>query len=171
MRARSRSRHSASEPQPRERGVVRANQPAAYGLAGLLVTVTTGLASAILSLYPVPDLEMLFLLTIMLTALWLGRGPSLLAAALCIACYDYFFVPPFYAFDVDDRRYFLTFGMMFGVSLLLSELASRLKRQERDAVSREERTSVLYSLSRELAAADDRAQIAGVAVRHAAEIS
>jgi two-component system sensor histidine kinase KdpD len=127
-------------------------------------------AALIRAFSALPDLEMLFLLAIMLTALWLGRGPSLLAAALCIACYDYFFVPPLYAFDVDDRKYILTFGMMLGVGLLLSELASRLKRQERDAISREERTSVLYSLSRELAAADDRAQIAGVAVRHAAEI-
>jgi two-component system, OmpR family, sensor histidine kinase KdpD len=117
-----------------------------------------------------PDPEMLFLLAVMLTAVRFGRGPSLVAAALAVACFDFFFVPPLYGFDVADRQYILTFAMLFGVSLVLSELAGRLKRQEREAVSREERTAVLYALSRDLASAEEPTRIAQVAARHAAHI-
>jgi two-component system sensor histidine kinase KdpD len=129
-----------------------------------------GLAVALRASVNLPDPEMLFLLAVILTAVWYGRGPALLAAALSVGCFDFFFVPPFYTLDVADRRYILTFGMLFGVGLLLSELAARLKRQEREAVSREERTGVLYTLSRDLAAAEAPSAIAQVAARHAARL-
>jgi two-component system sensor histidine kinase KdpD len=145
-------------------------RPTHYAASAAVVAVTLGIALLLRMALELPDPEMLFLLAVMLTAIWLGRGPALFAAGLGVACYDFFFVPPLYAFDVADRRYLLTFAMMFGVGFLLSELAARLKRQERDALSREERTSVLYTLSRDLAVADDPAQIAKVAARHAADI-
>jgi len=141
-----------------------------YVTATALVGAMVLLGLALRALGDLPDLEMLFLLAVMVAAVWLGRGPSLLTAALSVACYDFFFVPPFYTFSVSDRRYVLTFTMMFGVGLLLSELASRLKRQERNAVAREERTAVLYSLSRDLGATSDPISIATTAARHAAEI-
>jgi two-component system sensor histidine kinase KdpD len=60
--------------------------------------------------------------------------------------------------------------MMFGVSYALSELAGRLRRQERDAVSREERTAALYALTRELASTDHPDRIAAIAARRAADV-
>lgn len=144
--------------------------PLHYVVAAVLVGVTLAVAVLLRMLLKLPDPEMLFLLAVMLTAVRFGRGPSLVAAALAVACFDFFFVPPLYAFDVADRQYILTFVTMFGVGFVLSELAGRLKRQEREAVSREERTAVLYALSRDLASADDPAQIARVATRHAAHI-
>jgi two-component system, OmpR family, sensor histidine kinase KdpD len=141
----------------------------AYGFAAIGMVVVTALGLGIRALADLPDLEMLFLLAVMTTAVWFGRGPSLLAAVLGVASYDFFFVPPYLTFSVDDRRYFLTFAMMFVVSLAMSELAGRLRRQQRDARSREERTAVLYALTRELAAADDASAIATLGARHAAE--
>jgi two-component system, OmpR family, sensor histidine kinase KdpD len=113
---------------------------------------------------------MLFLLTVMVTGMQFGRGPSAFAAALSVACYDFFFVPPYHTFSVHDRHYFLTFAMMFGVGFAVSELATRLRRQELDARAREERTTVLYALTRELSSTHQPRQIAAIAARHAAEI-
>ncbi|MEY2936999.1 MAG: hypothetical protein RL033_7748, partial [Pseudomonadota bacterium] len=141
-----------------------------YLSAALLVGVTLEVASLLRSAMGLPDLEMLFLLTVMVTAVWFGRGPSVLAAALGVASYDFFFVPPIHTFSVDNRRYFLTFAMMFGVGFVMSELAGRLRRQERDATSREERTTVLYALTRELAATDEPSWIASIAARYAADL-
>jgi two-component system, OmpR family, sensor histidine kinase KdpD len=137
---------------------------AAAGLVGVALAVTLGLRA----LLQLPDLEMLFLLAVMTTAVWFGRGPSLVAAGLSVACYDFFFVPPFQTFDVGDRRYLLTFLMMFGVGFVLSELTRRLRSQELEALAREERTAVLYTLSRDLANADTPGKIGEVAVRHVA---
>ncbi len=141
-----------------------------YLVSVLLVGATLGVALILRRFLSLPDPEMLFLLAVMLAAVLLGRGPSLLSAGLGVACYDFFFVLPFHTFAVSDRRYILTFAMMFGVGFVLSELAGRLKRQEKDALSREERTAVLYALSRDLASVDLPEQIAKIASRHAADI-
>jgi two-component system, OmpR family, sensor histidine kinase KdpD len=155
---------SRSSAAPRRPG----SPPGHYLIAAGLVAITLGVTLATRAVLDLPDLEMLYLLTVMITALWFGRGPSVFAAALCVVCYDFFFVPPHYTFAVADSSYLLTFLMMFGVSLVLSELTSRLKGQEREALAREERTAVLYALSRDLADADTPAAVAAVGARHAA---
>ena len=68
---------------------------------------------------------------------------------------------PFYTFAVTDTRHMLTFAMMFGVGLVISNLTSRLRRQERDARGRESRTAALYALARELATVTDEARRRG----------
>lgn len=88
-----------------------------------------------------PDLVMLYLLVICVVATQFGRGPSLLACALSVPAFDYFFVPPFHTFVVADERYLLTFATLFVVGLLVSALTSRVRTQERDATEREKRTA------------------------------
>jgi two-component system sensor histidine kinase KdpD len=141
-----------------------------YVAALALVIATLGVALLMHRGLALPDPEMLFMLTVMVTAVRFGRGPSVLAAAASIGAYDFFFVPPYYTLNVADRRFVLTFVTMFAVGFVLGELASRLRRQEQEALAREERTGVLYALSRELSAADESATIAAIAVRHAAEL-
>jgi len=162
---------STNEAPPRDNGRASGRAPGRqYLSATLLVAGTLGLALMLRGFMDLPDLEMLFLLAVMVAAVWFGRGPSILAAALGVASYDFFFVAPFHTFTVDDRRYFLTFGMMFAVSFAMSELAGRLRRQQRDAQAREERTAVLYALTRELSSTDEPTRIAAIAARHAADI-
>jgi two-component system, OmpR family, sensor histidine kinase KdpD len=154
---------------PRSEGAQTRSRPLRPYLAALgLVAGTTAVAATLRALFQLPDLEMLFLLAVMVTAIGFGRGPSLFAAALGVAAYDFFFVPPFHTFSVADRSYVLTFAMMFATGFVISDLAVRLRHQERAARSREERTTLLYSLARALAAADDPAAVARVAVEHAA---
>jgi len=141
--------------------------PMLYLGAALIVIGSTGIAAAIRAVYAVPDLEVLYFVAVMIVGVNLGRGPSILAAALGVLSYDLFFVPPFYTLNVSDSRYVLTFAMMFGVGLLMSELTSRIRRQERDARHREQRTAVLYALSRELAGADGDRAIADIVAHHA----
>ena len=138
-----------------------------YAASAGLVAATTLVALAIRAAVPIPDAEVLFLLAVMIAAVRLGRGPAILAAALGVAAYDFFFVPPYFTFAVADGRYILTFGMMFGIGLVVSELAARIRRQEQAAVAREERTAALYGLSREVGGAPAAEAFDAVA-RHAA---
>lgn len=144
--------------------------PSRYLLAALCVALTTGLAALGALLFPLPDVEMLYLVAVLVAAVYLGRGPSLLAATMGVAAYDFFFVPPRYTFAVGDVRYVLTFGMLFGVSIVVSTLATRLRRQEADARFREERTRTLYMLMEELGAAKTEKELALVATRTAWEV-
>ena len=140
-----------------------------YASVIAVVAVTSGLAFAIGELLPIPDLEMLYFLAVVISAISFGRGPALLATALSVAAYNFLFVPPRFTFAVADIRYVLTFGMMFGVSLVVSALAHRVKRQEADALAREERTRTLYDLSRDLASSFGISRIAEVTARHVAD--
>jgi two-component system sensor histidine kinase KdpD len=140
----------------------------AYAWAALFVLVTTGLAVVVRALYSVPDLEILYVVTIMLAALRLGRAPSLVAAALSVAAYDFWFVPPENTFAVSDWHYLLSFLMMFGVGWLVSTLTTRIRRQEEDAAAREERTRTLFELGRDLAYARTVNATAAIAAKHAA---
>ncbi|HEY0839474.1 MAG TPA: DUF4118 domain-containing protein, partial [Vulgatibacter sp.] len=141
-----------------------------YLASGLVVLLATGAAALLRAALQLPDVVMLFLLAVMIVAAWFGRGPALLAAALSVGAYDFFFVPPLRTFSVEDRRYFLTVAMLFGVGIAISELVSRLRRQERSALVREERTAFLYAFTRDLASVDTAEAVAQVAANHAREI-
>ena len=141
-----------------------------YAAATLIACGTLAIALVARTFLALPDLGMLFILAVMITAIRFGRGPAVLAATLGVALYDFFFVAPFHTFAVADQRYVLTFAMMFGVGLVVSELTTRLRRQEMDALAREERTASLYALSRALGKLEDPAAIAETLARHAAEV-
>jgi K+-sensing histidine kinase KdpD len=128
-----------------------------YLLAALIVAATTGIAATAQAAYSVPDLEVLYFVAVMVAAVYLGRGPSIFAAALAVASYDFFFVPPFHTLSVSNARYFLTFAMMFGVGLLISELIARIRKQEQDvrsaalrAKTEETRSALLSAVSHDL---------------------
>ena len=93
------------------------------------------------------------------------RGPALVASLVGIASFDFFFVHPFYTFSVADVRYVLTFGVMLVVALVMGNLTGRIRNQAEAARAREQRTSALYGLSRELATARDRDAVAAAALR------
>lgn len=143
---------------------------AAHAAGAALVAAVTGLAFLGDRVLGVPDVEMLYLLAIMVVAVTLGRGPSLVAAGLAVLAFDFFFVPPRWTFDVADASYGLTFLMMFGVGVTMSTLAGRLKHQQREALDREARTAALLALSRDLSSAGDQGEVASAAARHAADV-
>ncbi|MCG2786671.1 MAG: sensor histidine kinase KdpD [Anaerolineae bacterium] len=100
------------------------------------------------------NLVMLYLLTVVMVAVFFGRGPSMLASLLGVLAFDFFFVPPFYTFAVNDTEYVLTFIGLFIVGVVVSALTVSAREQAQAAQRREADTALLYSLSRELAATD-----------------
>lgn len=133
---------------------------AALGSAGL-VALATLVSFAVRAFGPV-DVVMIFLAVIMVVAVRFGRGASLLASALSVAAFDYFFVEPTLTFSVADARFVVTFSMMFVVGALISVLTDRLRQQEELAVRRERRAQSQLLLSRDLAAATTVADVARV---------
>lgn len=157
-------------PRPSDRTHGAAEPLRKYVAASGLVVAALVVSEVLRRVLHLPDLEMLFLLAVMVAAFRYGRGPSLLAAALGVACYDFFFVPPLHTFSVADRKYVLTFAMMFGVGWVTSELASRLRLQEHRAVAREQRTLALYGLAKALASTEGTVPLSETAVTHVAEV-
>jgi two-component system, OmpR family, sensor histidine kinase KdpD len=109
---------------------------------------------------------MFYLLGTTVGALRLGRGPSAFTALTNTLAFNYFFVPPVFSFHVDDPQYVFALVVMLIVALVIANLMISIRRHRDTADAREERTAVLYAMSRELAAASDAAAMADAAVRH-----
>jgi two-component system sensor histidine kinase KdpD len=132
----------------------------------ILVAIATGLNELIFPFVSRTDLAMLYLAVTVITALYLGRGPSILAAALGVLAFNFFFVPPEYTFIVHDSQYLLTFLGMFIIGLVVSTLAVRVREQAEAAWQREAQTAELYSLTRDLAAAVKVEDIVQAIIKH-----
>ncbi len=140
-------------------------------LAALATCLLCTLAAALMyGRFELSNLVMIYLLGVVATGLRSGRGPSVLAAVLNVAAFDFFFVPPRYTFAVGDAQYLVTFGVMLLVALVIATLMAHVRQQTRVAGARERRTALLYAMSRELAAARDPDAMARIAVRHVAEV-
>ncbi len=110
------------------------------------------------------NLVMLYLAVVVISAIYLGRGPSLLASIVGVLAFDFFLIPPFLTFAVSDTQYILTFVGLFVVSLVVSNLTARAREQAEASLQREMQTSTLYNLGRDLTAAEDLKDIAGVII-------
>jgi two-component system sensor histidine kinase KdpD len=116
------------------------------------------------------DVAMLFLVAIAVTAAFFGRGPSIVAALLSVAAFDFFFIEPYLTFAVDEFKHIITFVVMFCAGVLISAITERTKRQSVAAREREHRTAALYALTRALAGARDASAIAKVTATHVRDV-
>ncbi len=110
------------------------------------------------------------LLTVVVLALFVGRGPVLLSATLSALLWDYFFLPPKYTFYIETVEDGMMFGTYFVVAVVMGELIARFRAQEKAERRREERTTALYLLTRELADAVTLDQISQVIIKHVSSL-
>ncbi|MCC8400933.1 DUF4118 domain-containing protein [Paraburkholderia sp. MMS20-SJTN17] len=142
----------------------------AYALALAIGTAITLLSSQLIDHIDLTNLVMLYLLGVIFTAVKLGRGPGVVLSFASVAAFDFFFVPPRMSLSVSDTQYLLTFFGMLLTSLVISHLTSSLRREASVARRREQRTGVMYEMTRELAAALTTEQIVGIGTRHVSEV-
>ena len=134
-----------------------------YGWATLACAATTALSALLLQVFAPANVIMLLLLTVVLVAIRWGRGPGAWAAFLAVGCFDFFFVPPFWSFTVNDTQYLFTFFLMLGVALLIGQLAASMRNAAHVARLREFRAKALARLARELSGALQTEQIVSIA--------
>lgn len=120
----------------------------AWAAAASLVAAT--LAAPLSGRFDLVNIAMIFLLVVLLVAVRFGRGPSVTATCIGIACFDFFYVPPRFTFAVSDFQYLMTFGVMLAVGLITGHLTAGLRFQARAARERERRVGALYEFAREL---------------------
>ncbi|HTP01217.1 MAG TPA: sensor histidine kinase KdpD [Anaerolineales bacterium] len=116
------------------------------------------------------NLVMIYLAAVVISAVYLGRGPSLLAAIAGVLAFDIFLVPPYYTFAVSDTQYVVTFFVLLTIGLVVSTLTGRVREQAEAAVQGEARATALYSLSRDLASATNLEQVVNTIIMHISEV-
>jgi two-component system, OmpR family, sensor histidine kinase KdpD len=136
-----------------------------YAAAVGLCALTTLLTTLLIGVLELSSIALLFLLTVVLTAVRFGRGPAVLAAVLSVLMFNWFFVPPRFSLAVADERFVLTFAVMLVSGLLVGQLAAGLKQQALAASERERRVRSLYEMSRALGSALVEDEVARIGAR------
>jgi len=137
-----------------------------YLRAILIVILCVALATALFPYFSTENLSMVFLTGIVITALFYGRGPSILATILSVAALDYFFTAPYQTFAISNIQNILTLLVMLLVSLTISSLATRSRNQAQQLKEREHRTASLYEMNRKLSGAQGLQNLLDLAAQH-----
>jgi len=140
----------APPPQPADTSRV-GEKRVRYVWTVLACAAATALSSAIHPTFELATIAMFYTLTVVLLAVKWGRGPAVVGAAINVAAFKFFFVPPRFSFVPADIQYFLTFAVMLAVGVLIGQLAGSLRFQARVAAHRERRARTLYEFARDLA--------------------
>jgi two-component system sensor histidine kinase KdpD len=140
-----------------------------YAAAVVLCVAVTLIATPARAVLDLPNIVMLYLMSVVAVALVFGRGPSVLAAIVNVAAFDYFFVPPRLSFAVSDVQYVLTFVVMLAVGLAIGQLTARLRYQAKVASAGEDRARRLFEMARELSGALAPEQVAEIGERFVAD--
>ncbi len=154
-----------SSPQKMETG--RPRRPWRNYLWGLGLVAAASFLNTLIDPFISPtNLVIVYLLAVLLAAIYLGRGPAILVSILSVVTFDYFFVPPRLTMAVSDTEYVLTFLGLLAVGLVISQLTTQILEQAEAAQRREMQTAALYELGRDLTVAVGLDTVAKTIITH-----
>jgi two-component system sensor histidine kinase KdpD len=131
-------------------------------LATLACAATTVAASLLLHVFDLSNVVGIFLFTVVLVALRLGRVAGAWTALLSVASFDFFFVTPRFSFAVSDAQYLFTFVLILVVALVTGQLAAQLHLKARVATAGERHAVAVARVARELSGALKVEQISAI---------
>ena len=137
-----------------------------YLLSLLLVAIATALSALVVWEFSPTNLIMIYMLAVVVTAAYLGRGPAILSAFAGVLTFDFFFVPPVYTLKVSDTEYLLSLAGFLLLGLIISYLTAQVQEKAQAAQRREMETAALYALSRDLTVIDDIDGICSILSTH-----
>lgn len=105
----------------------------------------------------------ILLFAVSLMAGFFGIGPVLLASTLSALVWNFFFIPPHNTFMITEPEDRLMFGSFFIIAILNGMLTNRIRRQEKVAREKEERTMAVFELTRDLSEASGSGEVIMVA--------
>ncbi len=163
------ARPAASQPVAFERDVDR-SRAEQYGTAiGIIAAVS--FANAFLApLLGYRSVALTYLFSVVGLAMFLGRGPILVAAGLSALLWNFFFLPPTYTFYITNVEDGLMFGLYFVVAAVLGQLVAKVRGQEQANRRREERATALYLLTRDLAEAASADEVVRTVAKRIGEV-
>jgi two-component system sensor histidine kinase KdpD len=101
-----------------------------YGVVVAVMLIVSVLNLVLKPIVGVHATALIYLLAVVLLGLFVRRGPILLAASLSALVWDYFFLPPYYAFRVSNFEDGLLLVMYFIVAIILGQLTTRIRTQQ-----------------------------------------
>jgi len=115
------------------------------------------------------NLIMVYLLGVTWVAYRYSRRMSIIASLLSVLAFDFFFVEPYLSMAISDIQYIMTFVVMLIVGFTIGYLTGQLRRQIVAIRLREDRTQVLYAISRDLSKSSSPDELFKIALKHIQE--
>lgn len=119
----------------------------------LLVGAT--ILSAFLQRFNIGDqnIIMAYILSVLIISrVTAGYVYGAISSVASVLTFNYFFTEPYFTFNAYGAGYPITFAIMFLVAIIMSTMTVRTKTQAKLAVEREQRTEILYEISKKLLA-------------------
>jgi len=135
-----------------------------------LVAVVTVFVNFIIVETGIGHGSVVYLIPVVIAATRWGIVPALVAAIGGVLASAYYFYPPLHSFLIKDPRQVLNLILFIFVAVVVSQLATRLKRQLETARQREIDLRDLYAFSRRLAVAFDVSDIHAAIEDHLANV-
>lgn len=127
---------------------------AAVTVIGLLLVSITGYWT----------IALIFLLSIVVLSLFIGREPVIISSALSALAWNFLFIPPILTFHIDKIEDALMFWMYFIIAITLGHLTTKLRRKEQALRSSERQISDLYEFGKLLSVAYGIDEVVSTAV-------
>jgi two-component system, OmpR family, sensor histidine kinase KdpD len=116
-----------------------------------LVAVALGLALLLRDMLGVTSVALTFLTAVLVSAVFYGLWPALLASFASVLAYNVFFLPPLYTLSITDPENVVTLFFFAVTAVITSNLMARVRAQAITARQRARTTDELYQFSRKLA--------------------
>lgn len=112
------------------------------------------------------NIVIIYLVAVLIAA-WLTKSLlfGILSSFIATFLFSYFFTLPYFAFEVDDPNYIITFITMTITALITSTLTSHANRSAKAAQEKEAETKAIYSLANRLTDAKTIHDIASIATK------
>lgn len=123
--------------------------PYAVALAG--VGLALGVAWVLRPWLGIESVDLVFLVPIIAAAVGYGLAPSLVASVAASLCYTFFLLPPTFTFTIAEGPNVAALISFAVISLIVSNVAGRMRAQALIAHNRANTTEALYAFSRKLA--------------------
>ncbi len=130
-----------------------------YAVSGFLVLVTALLCYPATPFIGYRTVSFIILFVVSLLPLRMGPGPTLLAAAIGAMAWNFFFIPPRFTFSIGNFEDVLLLSSYFIVASVTGVLSARVRKREKTLRQREERTSALFSLTKDLSSAHSQDEV------------
>src|SRR5258708_1598413 len=144
--------------------------PNRYAIAVAVVGAVTVLNLLAFPLFDYRAVALILLFTVLILAASVGRGPSLVAAALSAILWDFLFIPPRFTFLISELGDVMLFGMYFVIALITGSLTARIRAQAKASQRQAEQSQALYALAREIASAVTMEDVLRSAVRQIGQV-
>ncbi|HVY56280.1 MAG TPA: sensor histidine kinase KdpD [Xanthobacteraceae bacterium] len=121
--------------------------PLSFACATLAVSAALGIGKLGTALTPIPNLSLVFLLSVLLTAVSFGIWPAIYASVLSFLVYNFFFTPPLYTLSVAEPYELLALLIFLVVAVISATLAGRVREQVQVSARRMRAMRRLYEFT------------------------